>query len=385
MKRVCILIGTRPEAIKMAPVILSLRKYASHFDVTVCATGQHTTMLFDALNSFGIHPDVQFDTMKDGQSLAQLSSRIMTELDEYINSSVPNLIMVHGDTTSALVGGLVGFYHQIDVGHVEAGLRSNDLFSPFPEEFNRRSVAISAKYNFAPTKIARENLIQEGCAVKSIVVTGNTVIDALLITKRKLEKNEEVRRLVKNDLSSLLNFDAEKHSFILVTAHRRENLGKGIEDICRSLMHLALKNPSFYFVYPLHLNPRVKDVVRYRLGKIKNIVLIPPQGYLNFTWLLCNCYLVLTDSGGIQEEAPALGKPVLVMRDTSERPEAIHAGTAKLVTSHADNIIEETQKLIDNEAGYQLMANAVNPFGDGKAGDIIANHLVEKNKDPGLV
>lgn len=375
MKKVCVVIGTRPEAIKMAPVVLALREHPHDFAVTVCSTGQHTTMLEGALAAFGIRPDVELEVMKPGQSLAQLTSRLLLALDAHFEATQPDLVLVHGDTTSAMAGALAAFYRQIEVGHVEAGLRTQNLLSPFPEEYNRRLVAIATRHHFAPTPAARANLEREGVAPDQIIVTGNTVIDALLLTIDTLQSRPEEIEQLRARLLPQLGFDPEAHAFVLITAHRRENFGAGLDNICFSIHELAKANPGLHFVYPVHLNPKVKDVVESKLADVPNVVLIAPQDYRDFAWLLRNCLLVLTDSGGIQEEAPALGKPVLVMRDTSERPEAIEAGTAKLVTTDPLKVIHETQTLISDAAAFDAMARAVNPFGDGQAAARIVSYL----------
>ena len=376
MMNVSIIVGTRPEAIKMAPVIIALKKHCELFAVQVCATGQHQTMLADALDAFSIKPDVVLSEMKPSQSLSELSSRVLTSLDAYLSKTKPDLILVHGDTTTAMVGSVAAFYHNVSVGHVEAGLRSHNLHSPFPEEFNRRVIAVSAKYNFAPTKLAQSNLLAEGVSPGSIFVTGNTVIDSLLTINQMLTNDPTRLSKLEHEFKVRWGLEPSVDSFILVTAHRRENFGAGITSICRSLMELAKANPTFKFVYPVHLNPSVKNVVESSLSNVKNILLLPPLDYVGFTWLLSNCYLVLTDSGGIQEEAPSMGKPVLVMRELSERPEAIEAGTAMLVGSEPASIINATQKLIDDQFEYEKMARAVNPFGSGNAADLIVKNLV---------
>ncbi len=375
MKKVCVVIGTRPEAIKMAPVVLALRAQPDDFEVTICSTGQHTTMLDGAMAAFDLQPDVGLGVMKLGQSLAELTSRLLLALDAHFEATQPDLVLVHGDTTSAMVGAMASFYRQIEVGHVEAGLRTGNLLSPFPEEYNRRSVAIATRHHFAPTPAARANLEREGVAPGSIVVTGNTVIDALLLTIRALEGRPEEVAQLRARLLPQIGFDIEAQPFVLITAHRRENFGAGLDNICFSIHELAKTNPDLHFIYPVHLNPKVKDVVEHKLADVRNVVLIPPQDYKDFAWLLRHCLLVLTDSGGIQEEAPALGKPVLVMRDTSERPEAIEAGTAKLVTTDPLKVIRETQTLISDQTAFEAMARAVNPFGDGHAAERIATYL----------
>lgn len=359
----------------MAPVILAMKSQSQNFNVTVCSTGQHTTMLDRALSSFGLKADIELGVMKAGQSLAELTSRLLLALDDHFVTTQPDLVLVHGDTTSTMVGAMAAFYRHIQVGHVEAGLRTGNLYSPYPEEYNRRSVAITTRYHFAPTKNAQANLEREGVPAEQIIVTGNTVIDALLYTIRSLEKSPDETAQMRTRIYLQVGFDIEKFPFVLITAHRRENFGDGLDNICFSIHELAKSNPDLYFIYPVHLNPMVKDVVERNLADVRNIVLIPPQDYKDFAWLLSRCLLVLTDSGGIQEEAPALGKPVLVMRDTSERPEAIEAGTAKLVTTDPRRIIHETQNLISNEAAFNVMARAINPFGDGHASDRIAAFL----------
>jgi len=377
VRKVCIVVGTRPEAIKMAPVVLALRERSDFFDVTVCSTGQHTTMLDGAMAAFGIKPDKELTVMQPGQSLAQLTSRLLLVLDEYFEAARPDLILVHGDTTSAMAGALAAFYRQIDVGHVEAGLRTGNLLSPFPEEYNRRSVAIATRHHFAPTQAARSNLEREGVAPEQIIVTGNTVIDALQYTIRSFESNADEVKLLCARLKLELGFDPMHQAFILITAHRRENFGAGLGNICVSIRELAKANPGLFFVYPVHLNPKVKNDVYAALANVSNVALIAPQDYKSFAFLLRRCLLVLTDSGGIQEEAPSLGKPVLVMRDTSERPEAIDAGTAKLVSTKVEKILFEVQRLIEDGAEYERMSRSINPFGDGCAAQRIVNHLIE--------
>lgn len=375
MKKICVVIGTRPEAIKMAPVILALQAKPNDFEVNICSTGQHTTMLEGAMAAFGLRPNVELRVMKVGQSLAKLNSRLLDELDTHFEAVRPDLVLVHGDTTSAMAGAQAAFYRHIEVGHVEAGLRTGNLRSPFPEEYNRRLVAVTTRHHFAPTLAAQINLEREGINPNNIIVTGNTVIDALLLTIKTLESCTEELKQLRARLVSKTGFNVEAHPFVLITAHRRENLGNGIENICLSIHELAKSNPDLYFIYPVHLNPLIKEVVECHLSNLQNVALVPPQDYKEFAWLLRHCLFVLTDSGGIQEEAPALGKPVLVMRDTSERPEAIEAGTAKLVTTDPIKIIRETQTLISDQAAYQKMARSTNPFGDGHAAEIIATYL----------
>jgi UDP-N-acetylglucosamine 2-epimerase (non-hydrolysing) len=375
VKKICLVVGTRPEAIKMAPVIKELKRFPSRYDAVVLSTGQHDSMLNQAFAVFDIVPDINLKVMKPGQPLTELSSKLLDGLNKAFQDINPDLILVHGDTTSALVASQVGFYNAIKVGHVEAGLRSGSVFSPFPEEYNRRAISLVSDYHFAPTKQAAKCLLSEGINETSIVKTGNTVIDALLLTLNRIEENKSLRRRLKSSLNMLLQFDLETDRFILITTHRRENIGDGITNICDAIADLANVNPSFYFVLAVHLNPAFKNLIEERLSGISNIRLIPPQDYYTFVWLLKECYLALTDSGGIQEEAPAFGKPVLVMRDTTERPEAIDAGVAKLVTARADVIIKETQLLIDDYSSYTSMVCASNPFGDGKAAQRIERFL----------
>jgi UDP-N-acetylglucosamine 2-epimerase (non-hydrolysing) len=359
----------------MAPVILELQKYPTNFMVTVCSTGQHSVMLDSALNIFGIIPDANLSVMRSNQSLVELTSNLLISLDTFLGKLNPDIVLVHGDTTSAMVASLVAFYRHIKVGHVESGLRTHNLYSPFPEEFNRSSIGIVAKWHFAPTEAARINLKMEGISEKNIVVTGNTVIDALQLTIRNLKNSPEKIKVIRNQIKVMLGFDPETRAFILITAHRRENFGTGLENICLSISELAKNNPEINFVYPVHLNPKIKNIVENRLNSIPNVVLLEPLDYQSFTWLLSHCLLVLTDSGGIQEEAPSFGKPVLVMRDTSERPEAIEAGTARLVSTSPKDIVREVQNLINNQTEYERMAQASNPFGDGKASERIVNYL----------
>lgn len=375
MKKVSVIIGTRPEAIKMAPVLHSLQNFSSDFEVNLCTTGQHTTMLDGALAAFDLTPNVQLNVMRPGQSLAELSSRLLLEIDRYFQEFKPDLVLVHGDTTSAMAAAMAAFYRKIPIGHIEAGLRTGNLYSPFPEEYNRRSIAKIATYHFAPTQRAYSNLLYEGVLRENIFLTGNTVIDALILTLERLEKKPEEKVSIDTSLSELLGFPWQTQPFVLITAHRRENFGINVENICLSIKKLAENNPSLYFVYPVHLNPNIKNIVEERLSALSNVYLIPPQDYKSFASLLKNCFFVLTDSGGIQEEAPALKKPVLVMRDTSERPEAIEAGTARLVSTDINTIVAEAQKLISDKLYFSRMLKSENPFGDGKAAEKIVKHL----------
>ena len=373
-KNICVIIGTRPEAIKMAPVIQALRN-RNRFNVQLCSTGQHKELLQDALNAFDLKPNFELDVMKQGQSLSKLTASILVNLDNHFSIHRPDMVIVHGDTTSAMAGATAAFLHQIELSHVEAGLRTGNLLSPFPEEYNRKFVSIAAKLHFAPTVQAKNNLIVEGIQEDLIHITGNTVIDALLSVVKKVESSPKKIQALRKHLFPILGFNFEKEKFILITTHRRENFGKGIQNICLSIRELAKDNPSMRFVLPIHLNPKVKNIVIAQLSGQENIHLIPPQGYTEFAWLLSHCFMILTDSGGIQEEAPSLGKPVLVMRNTSERPEALQAGTAILVSTDPNKIIKTTQQIIDNRKSYSDMAKANNPYGDGNSSEKIADQL----------
>lgn len=372
----CVLIGTRPEAIKMAPVILEAKLRSDVIRTTVISTGQHTTMLEGALRGFDIVPDITLDIMRPGQSLAELTSQILVGLEEVFSELKPDVVAVHGDTTSALAGSMASFYCGIQVAHVEAGLRTGCLRSPFPEEYNRRLVGATAALHFAPTEVSVNNLLREGVLETDIFKTGNTVIDALLWSLDALERDASKNSQIQSSMLRLLNFDVQHHKFVLITAHRRDNWGEGIKNICQGIIYLSKANPNTMFVFAVHLNPKVGTVVESMLKDIFNVILIPPQDYLEFSWLMKKCCFVVTDSGGIQEEAPALGKPVLVIRDRSERPEAIAAGTAKLVPANSRVIAEEVQNLLDDEGAYNKMAAAINPFGDGTAARQIIEHLI---------
>ena len=379
MKKISVLIGTRPEAIKMAPVILEARNY-DNITIELCSTGQHTSMLTGALKAFGLEPNFKLDVMRPGQSLGSLTALLLDQVTEYLSKSKPDLVLVHGDTTSAMIGALAAFYATIPVGHVEAGLRTGNVLSPFPEEFNRKSISLTAKYHFAPSNGAAKALKNEGVNSKHIHVTGNTVIDALLETVSKFTDESKVSLNMRNHFTQILGFSPENINFILITAHRRENWDEGIIKICNAIKRLALLNSDFKFIYPVHLNPNIRKVVHRELFSINNVFLIPPQDYEEFSWLLLHSYFLLTDSGGIQEEAPALGKPVLVMRDSSERPEAISYGTAMLVGSDPKKIIESCQLLINDSTLYNKMASATNPYGNGTASKQILKVLKDEDR-----
>ena len=329
--KILVVFGTRPEAIKMLPLINQLKLEQDYFDVKVCVTAQHRQMLDQVLNFFKIKPDIDLDIMKYHQNLSLLTSTILNKMKEVLNIHKPDLVLVHGDTTTTMASALASFYQGCLVGHVEAGLRTFNLDSPFPEEFNRQLVSKVAKYHFAPTLKNKNNLISEGVILKNIRVTGNTVIDALNWTLEQIDSSLTLRNKIERELDSILNFDLKKNRYILITGHRRENFGDGFVQICQAIRELALLYPNLYFVYPVHLNPSVQKPVNEILRGIKNILLIKPMDYEVFTYMMKYAYLIMTDSGGIQEEAPSLGKPVLVMRNLTEREEAVDAGTVKLI------------------------------------------------------
>lgn len=355
----------------MCPLVLELK---SSFNVKVCVTAQHRHMLDQVLNLFEITPDYDLNLMKPSQNLSYLTSKIIDETGKILSEEKPNIVLVHGDTTTAMAASLAAFYAQIPVGHVEAGLRTFNINSPFPEELNRQIASKVTKFHFAPTENAKQNLLSEKIPEKNIFVTGNTVIDSLLSLIEKA-KFADYPKEVTEKISFLKNTSEEIERFILVTGHRRENFGQGFIEICESLKVIALQNPEINIIYPVHLNPNVLNPVTSILSKIKNIFLIEPVDYLQFIKLMNDSYIILTDSGGIQEEAPSLGKPVLVMRDNTERPEALEAGTIRLVGSNQENIIKEVQLLLNDHEIYKKMATAKNPFGSGKASKNISEIL----------
>lgn len=359
--KVLTVFGTRPEAIKMAPLVLALKEN-SQIESKVCVTAQHREMLDQVLSLFEITPDYDLDIMKPGQDLTDITSKILLGLKPVVADFKPDWILVHGDTTTTLATSLAAFYQQINVGHVEAGLRTGDLYSPWPEEANRTITGVIAKKHFAPTQGSANNLLREHVKEQDIVITGNTVIDALLQVKNNVLTNDEVKD--KFDLQ----FNAiTSKPFVLITGHRRESFGGGFERICQAISNLADKYPQFNFVYPVHLNPNVQEPVNRLLAEHDNVKLIEPQDYLPFVYLMDRSHIILTDSGGIQEEAPSLGKPVLVMRDTTERPEAVDAGTVKLVGTDVELIVSAVSILIDSKEAYDEMSFAHNPYGDGQA------------------
>ena len=377
-KNILVFMGTRPEAIKLAPVVDALRRTAD-LGCVVVATGQHKEMFRQVADTFGFAVDADLDVMRPNQTLAGLTARLMEAIDGCLESRRPDLALVQGDTTTVLVAALACFYRRIPIGHVEAGLRTGNIWSPFPEEVNRRLATPLVSLHFAPTESARSALLREGVADERITVTGNTVIDALLMEVAAQERDPRLRARIDEELGTLLGEDWRRAPFVLVTGHRRENFGDGIGQICDAIATLAQRFPEHRFVYPVHLNPNVHGHVNRLLGGLRNVRLVPPQGYRNFVALLARCRLVLTDSGGVQEEAPSLGKPVLVMRDTTERPEGIEAGTAILTGPRASAIAEHATRLLTDPAAYDGMARARNPYGDGQAAgrilDAIRRHF----------
>ncbi|MCP3130327.1 non-hydrolyzing UDP-N-acetylglucosamine 2-epimerase [Shewanella sp. KJ2020] len=369
-KKVLTVFGTRPEAIKMAPLVHALAS-DDRFEAKVCVTAQHREMLDQVLSLFEITPDYDLNLMKAGQTLNDITSRILLELKPVLQEFKPDVVLVHGDTATTFASSLAAYYEQIAVGHVEAGLRTGNIYSPWPEEANRKLTGALATYHFAPTKTSKDNLLKENYAEANVVVTGNTVIDALLMVKAKIEQDNDL----KDSLAAQFPFLEENKKLILVTGHRRESFGGGFERICEALAITAKANPNVQILYPMHLNPNVREPVNRILGCIENIILIEPQEYLPFIYLMMRSFIILTDSGGIQEEAPSLGKPVLVMRDTTERPEAVEAGTVKLVGTDVAIIVDSINILLTDEESYKKMSFAHNPYGDGLACNNIMNAL----------
>ncbi|EOC1289550.1 UDP-N-acetylglucosamine 2-epimerase (non-hydrolyzing) [Cronobacter muytjensii] len=372
--RVLTVFGTRPEAIKMAPLVHALAQDPA-FDTRVCVTAQHREMLDQVLHLFSIVPDYDLNIMKPGQGLTEITCRILEGLKPILTEFRPDVVLVHGDTTTTIATSLAAFYQRIPVGHVEAGLRTGELYSPWPEEANRTLTGHLAMYHFAPTELSRQNLLRENIPDARIFVTGNTVIDALIAVRDRVMADEPLRLRLETQYPFL---DGDK-KMILVTGHRRESFGEGFEQICRALADIAAQNRDVQIVYPVHLNPNVTEPVNRILGHVENVVLIEPQEYLPFVWLMNHAWLILTDSGGIQEEAPSLGKPVLVMRDTTERPEAVEAGTVRLVGTDTRRIVDEVTRLLHDEAAYQAMSHAHNPYGDGQACERIL-HALKNNR-----
>jgi UDP-N-acetylglucosamine 2-epimerase (non-hydrolysing) len=384
MKKAMVVFGTRPEAIKLAPVIQKLKMESSKVKVTVCVTSQHREMLNQVLDFFSIEPDHNLDIMTDGQNLFDVTLKALRGLGQVIEQEKPDLVLVQGDTTTSFAGSLAAFYLKVPVGHVEAGLRTYEKYNPFPEEKNRHLTSVLADYHFAPTEWAKANLLREGVSPDRIWVTGNTVIDALLSvvkSERLVVRKKILDKYFKEKWNLILPPAAARSKLILVTGHRRESFGEGLRNICSALEIIAKNNKDVLIVYPVHLNPNVRkavfDILKPRKARQTNIFLLDPLEYEPFVYLMSKAYLILTDSGGIQEEAPALGKPVLVMRDNTERPEGVEAGTVRLVGTAKDRIIEETQMLLENKKSYEIMAKTKNPYGDGNAARRIVNLLLE--------
>ena len=366
-KKIILVFGTRPEAIKMAPLVRRLQEEPNRFDVLVCVTGQHREMLDQVLRVFEITPDIDLNVMKQGQDLYDVTSAILMGMREVFAKHQPDVVLVHGDTTTTFATAVAAFYSGVPVGQVEAGLRTYDLHAPFPEEFNRQVASKVARWHFAPTDVSRDNLLAERVTSASITVTGNTVIDALFWVLTRIDSDSERRVALEAMLHESLVFKWKDEKFVLVTGHRRENFGDGFLQICSAIQQLAQLHPKVHFIYPVHLNPNVRKPVSEMLANYDNVHLIDPLEYEPFVYLLKHAYLVLTDSGGIQEEAPSLGKPVLVMRDVTERPEAVEAGTVELVGANKKHIVDSVSRLLDDYVHYQCMSRAHNPYGDGNA------------------
>jgi len=376
IKKILIVFGTRPEAIKMAPLVKEFQKNTDNFETKVCVTAQHREMLDQVLEIFELTPDYDLNIMKPGQDLYDITSNVLQGMKKVLEDFKPDIVLVHGDTTTTFATSLATFYKQIKVGHVEAGLRTHNIYSPWPEEANRQITGVLANYHFAPTWVAKDNLLKEGKKEKNIIVTGNTVIDALFLALKKIKDNKSLEEKIINKLKTNLTFNIQNSKFILITGHRRENFGQGFINICNAIKELALEFKDFNFIYPVHLNPNVQEPVNKILRNLENVYLIEPLEYLEFVYLMSKSYLIITDSGGIQEEAPSLGKPVLVTRDTTERPEAVEAGTVKLVGTDKDMIIKEVRNLINNQKEYEKMSKAHNPYGEGKAAQKIIEFLI---------
>ena len=369
--KILTIFGTRPEAIKMAPLVHVL-KNDERFDSKVCVTAQHREMLDQVLDLFDITPDYDLDLMQVGQTLNEVTSRILLKIKPVLQEFKPDVVLVHGDTATTFAASLAAYYEQIAVGHVEAGLRTGNIYSPWPEEANRKLTSVLTKYNFSPTQTSKKNLLNENYPEGSIFVTGNTVIDALLMIQEKIDTDKGLS----STLESSFSFLDSRKKLILVTGHRRESFGDGFERICDALATIAKKYPDAQILYPMHLNPQVREPVNRILKNITNIYLIEPQQYLPFIYLMTRAHIILTDSGGVQEEAPSLGKPVLVMRDTTERPEAVEAGTVKLVGTDVELIMSSLSELMDNKEAYKKMSFAHNPYGDGKSCQRILDALI---------
>jgi UDP-N-acetylglucosamine 2-epimerase (non-hydrolysing) len=376
--------GTRPEAIKMCPLVKEFQKYSNEFRTIVCVTGQHREMLDQVLQIFEVTPDYDLNIMKQGQDLYDVTSRVLLGLRDVLKQEQPDVVCVHGDTTTSTAAAIAAFYQQIPVAHVEAGLRTHNIYSPWPEEMNRQITSRIATYNFAPTPLSRQNLQQENVNNDTIIVTGNTVIDALYMVVNKINQNKDLDKQLALNIQGA-GYDVKRLTtgkrMVLITGHRRENFGDGFINMCTAIKDLTAKYPEVDFIYPMHLNPNVRrpihEVFGEDLSNLGNMFFIEPLEYLNFVYLMEKCTIVLTDSGGIQEEAPGLGKPVLVMRNTTERPEAVDAGTVKLVGTDYQKIIDQVSQLLDNNEYYNTMSRAVNPYGDGKACERIVTHFLD--------
>ena len=373
-KRIMLVFGTRPEAIKMAPLVREFQKYHNQFQAIVCVTGQHREMLDQVLRIFDIHPNYDLNIMKQGQDLYDVTSRVLLGMRDVLNEVQPDIVLVHGDTTTSTAAALAAFYQQIPVGHVEAGLRTHNIYSPWPEEMNRQLTGRIATYHFAPTPLSKQNLLAEDVRPEQIVVTGNTVIDALYMVVDKIKSDKALDKDLENIIlhsGYVVNRLSDGKKMVLITGHRRENFGDGFISICNAIQILTQKYPDVDFIYPMHLNPNVRKPIHTVFGEdlsnLGNMFFIEPLEYLSFVYLMEKSSIVLTDSGGIQEEAPGLGKPVLVMRDTTERPEALEAGTVKLVGTDFNKIVNGVSALLENRESYERMSKAVNPYGDGKA------------------
>ena len=384
MKKIMLVFGTRPEAIKMAPLVKEFEKYPNDFQTIVCVTGQHREMLDQVLNLFEIKPHYDLNIMKQGQDLYDVTARVLVGMRDVLKEAQPDVVLVHGDTTTSTAAALAAFYQQIPVGHVEAGLRTHNIYSPWPEEMNRLITGRIATYHFSPTQLSRQNLLKENVSDESIIVTGNSVIDALYWVVDKIKNDEalnhELKEILRNAGYDVSRLDNGK-KLVLITGHRRENFGDGFINMCTAIKDLSNKYPDVDFVYPMHLNPNVRKPIHEVFGEdlsdLGNMFFIEPLEYLSFVYLMEKSTIVLTDSGGIQEEAPSLGKPVLVMRDTTERPEALEAGTVKLVGTNYDKIVTEVSALLEDENYYEKMSKAVNPYGDGLACGRIVNALLK--------
>jgi len=378
MKKILLVFGTRPEAIKMAPLVLAFQEHSQEIETKVCVSAQHREMLDQVLHIFDITPDFDLNIMKAGQDLYDITSNILLGMKEVLMEYQPDVVFVHGDTTTTIATALSAFYQKIPVAHVEAGLRTGDIYSPWPEEANRKLTSQITTYHFAPTYTSKENLLKENVDRDDIYITGNTVVDALFWVLDKIEKNEGLKAVLSDAIKSDFSAFGNEERLVLITGHRRESFGQGFLDICSAIKTLAEEHSDVNFVYPVHLNPNVQEPVRELLSGINNVYLIAPLDYEPFVYLMSKSYLILTDSGGIQEEAPSLGKPVLVMRDTTERPEAIIAGTVKRVGTNPSTIVNEVNKLLKDTSLYMSMSQAHNPYGDGKACEKIVNLIKEK-------